>query len=123
MPGVQPAAVVVGPDDLELAGERRGVADLLQVRPLVLDVAEQGLDPGLVGRGAGPAEVGHDRAHRQELAGGAGAHLGAVVGHGQQDRDVGVVAIERGAGLSGFDAGPQAFVVEGTGEQHLDLGD
>jgi hypothetical protein len=53
---------------------------------------------------------------------GAGAHLGSVVRHGQQDRDVGVVAIQRDAGLAGLDDRPQALVVERAGEQHLDLG-
>ncbi len=41
--------VVLGPDAVELDGELAGVADLLQVRPVALDVSEQRLDPGLVG--------------------------------------------------------------------------
>ena len=38
---------------VEFGVQFAGVADLLQVRPLALDVPEQGLDPGLVGRRAG----------------------------------------------------------------------
>ena len=53
----------------ELGAQHGRVADLVQVRPVGLDVAEQALDPGLIGRGAGPAEVLRDRAHGQELAG------------------------------------------------------
>jgi len=58
---------------------------------LGLDMAEQRLDPRLVGRRARPAEVLVDRAQRHELAGGSGGHLRAVIAHRQQDRPGGVV--------------------------------
>ena len=77
--GVQTAAVVVVFGEVELGSQLRWVADLLEVGPFGLDVAEEGLDPGLVGGGAGPPEAGRDRAQGQELSGGARAHLGAVV--------------------------------------------
>jgi len=50
---VQPHGVVLGSTAIELQGELTGVADLLQVRPLALDVPEQSLDPRLVGRLSG----------------------------------------------------------------------
>jgi hypothetical protein len=65
--GVQPHGVVLLADMVEFDGELTRITDLLQVRPLGLDVAEQRLDPGLVGRGAGPAEALHDRAGGHEL--------------------------------------------------------
>src|SRR6266508_2363760 len=61
-----------------LASSGRRVADLGKVWPLGLDVAEQRLDPCLVGRRAGAAEVLVDGAQRHELAGGSGGHLRAV---------------------------------------------
>nr|WP_249012226.1 hypothetical protein [Conexibacter sp. DBS9H8] len=51
----------------EFGAEHLGIADAIDVRPFGFDVGEQALDPGLVGRGAGPAEVLSDRAHRHEL--------------------------------------------------------
>ena len=48
--GVQPEPVVFRADAVQPGDERAGIADAFQVRPLGLDVAEQGLDPGLVGR-------------------------------------------------------------------------
>src|SRR5689334_17035545 len=65
-PGVEAHGVVVVADDGELGAEGVGVADAVQVRPVGLDVTEQALDPGLVSRGAGPAEVLGDRAHGHE---------------------------------------------------------
>jgi len=50
-PGVQAQGVVAVLDEGELGLEYAGVGDLLQVRVLGLGVAEEGLDPGLVGRG------------------------------------------------------------------------
>jgi hypothetical protein len=52
-PGVQPHPVVALPHDRELGAQGRRVADRVQVGPFGLDVAEQRLDPGLVGGGAG----------------------------------------------------------------------
>ena len=46
-PGVQAHGVVLGADAVELGLENAGVGDLLQVRPVALDVPEQALDPGL----------------------------------------------------------------------------
>jgi hypothetical protein len=46
--GVQAQPVIFRAHPVELGHERAGVADLLQVRPLTLDVAEQGLDPRLI---------------------------------------------------------------------------
>jgi hypothetical protein len=68
-PLMEPDAVVVGSGDGEFGTQGGGVADREQVRVLGLDVAVEAFDPGLVGRGAGPAEVLGDRAQRQELAG------------------------------------------------------
>ena len=56
-PGVQPDRVVVLADDRELGAQGGGVADGEQMGVLGLDVAEQRLDPGLVGRGAGSASA------------------------------------------------------------------
>jgi len=53
-PGVQPLGVVLLSGVVEFEGEFARVTDLLQVRPLGLDVSEQRLDPGLVGRRATP---------------------------------------------------------------------
>src|SRR4051812_13708243 len=83
--------VVLGTAAGRLGCEGRGVADLVQVWPIGLDVAEQALDPGLIGRGAGPAEVLRDRAHDEELARGAGGHLRPVVADGEQHRPCGVI--------------------------------
>jgi hypothetical protein len=47
--GVQPDGVVLGLDAVVFEGELAGVAGLLRVRPVGLDVSEQRLDPGLVG--------------------------------------------------------------------------
>lgn len=60
-PFVEANRVVLRPNDCELGPQYGWVADRKQVRPLGLDVSEQGLDPGLVGRGAGSAEVLADR--------------------------------------------------------------
>jgi hypothetical protein len=59
---------------------------MFEVGPVVLDVAEEALDVGLVGRGPGTAGVHRQRVQGHELAGGARDHLRAVVGHGQQHR-------------------------------------
>jgi hypothetical protein len=47
-PWRKPDGVVFGASAFELGVELTGVGDLLQVRPFALDVAGQGLDPGLV---------------------------------------------------------------------------
>jgi hypothetical protein len=47
--GVQPHAVVALADHGEFGAQGRRVADLVEVGPFGLDVAEQRLDPGLVG--------------------------------------------------------------------------
>ena len=47
--GVQPDGVVLLADLVQFEVELAGVADLLEVWPVGLDVPEQGLDPGLVG--------------------------------------------------------------------------
>ena len=54
---VEPDGVVVLAQPVQLGLEVAGIGDLLQVRVLGLGVAEEGLDPGLVGRGAGTAEA------------------------------------------------------------------
>jgi hypothetical protein len=50
---VEADGVVVDPDTFELSAQHRGVIDLIEVGPLELDVPEQRLDPGLVGRLSG----------------------------------------------------------------------
>src|SRR5918995_7267714 len=49
--------VVLGPDTGQLGFEDDGVLDVFEVGPLALDVAEEALDPALVGRGVRPAVV------------------------------------------------------------------
>ena len=85
-------------------------------------MAEQRFDPGLVCGGAGAAEARRDGAQGPELPCGAGTHLGAVVGHDQQDRLVAVaVGVAGAVGPAGLDALPQAFGVERVGEHDFDL--
>src|SRR4051812_306863 len=57
---VEPDRVVVHLDEVELGAQDGGVGDCEQVWPLDLDGPVQRLDPGLVGRGRGPAEVLRD---------------------------------------------------------------
>ena len=78
-PGVQPDGVVLVADDRQLGAEDLRVADAVEVWPLGFDVAEQALDPGLVGRGAGPAEALGDRAHCHERSRVHRGHLRPVV--------------------------------------------
>lgn len=70
-----PDGVVLGPDAVRLEAGLTGVADLLQVRPLAFDVAEQRLDSRLVLRCVRAAELLGDRDTGHELAGGHRAHL------------------------------------------------
>src|SRR3954451_10257162 len=76
---VQALGVVLMAYAGQLGAQDGGVADLVQVRPVGLDVAEQALDPGLVGGGAGAAEVLRDRPHRENLPRAAAGHLRPVV--------------------------------------------
>ena len=99
--GVQAAGVVVVSGVVEFGSQHVGVGDLFEVGPFGFDVAEQGLDPCLVCGGAGAAEAGCDGAQGPELPGGACSHLGAVVGHDQQDRLVGVAVAVGVAGAVG----------------------
>src|SRR5213594_1375254 len=75
--GVEPDGVVVAADHLQFSAELIGVTDAFQLGPLALDVPEEALDRGLVGRGVRAAEVLDDRAQRQELPGRPRGHLGA----------------------------------------------
>jgi len=50
---VEPDPVVVAAYAVEFGLEHGGIADGLEVWPFVLDVTEQRLDPGVVGRGVG----------------------------------------------------------------------
>ncbi len=93
---VQPHGVVEGAQPVRLGFELAGVAGLLQVRELALEVPEERLDPGLVVGGAGTAGVLGDPGAGHEGGGGARCHLRAVAGQGQQDREP-VVAIGDGA--------------------------
>ena len=87
----------------------RSVSDFLEVGPFGFDVAEQGLDPCLVSRGAGPAEARRD---------GARARNSLVV----PSPDMATLSLCRGRGRLG---GPRrratALGVEGF-EDDLDLG-
>src|SRR5581483_8814957 len=47
----KPDGVVLDPDPVQLSFEHDGVGDVFEVGPLALDVTEEALDPGLVGRG------------------------------------------------------------------------
>src|SRR3979490_3237458 len=85
-PGVESHGVVLVADDRQLGPEDFRVTDPVEVWPLGFDVAEQALDPGLVGRGAGPAEVLGDRAHRHERSRVHRGHLRPVVADGEQHR-------------------------------------
>jgi hypothetical protein len=84
--GVQSGAVVGAADAVELGVEHGWVGDLFEVRPLAFDVAEEALDPGLVGRGVGSAEALGDGQADEELSRRGRGHLGAVVAAGEQDR-------------------------------------
>jgi hypothetical protein len=90
--------VVLDPDPGELGVEEGGVGDLFEVGPLGLDVPEEALDPGLVGRGVGPAEALHDGHEGHEVPGVVGGHRRAVVGHRQEHRPFRVVLVEVEAG-------------------------
>jgi hypothetical protein len=59
--GVQAHAVVLLADGVELARQVGRIAQRAQVRPPVLDVAEQRFDVGLIRGGTGAAVVGRDR--------------------------------------------------------------
>ena len=94
-----------------------------QVRVLGFDVTPQCLDPGLVGRGVGPAEVLADRQQRHERPGLTGAHLGAVVGHGEQDRGGVVVEVDVvGVVEAPLQPVEQPFGLQAGQEHDLDLG-
>jgi hypothetical protein len=60
MPACSRTAVVVLADGDELALEVARVGEPREVGPVVLEVPEEALDRRLVGRDAGPAEVGGD---------------------------------------------------------------
>ena len=116
---VEPHRVVVAADAFEFSGEVGGVVERFEVGVFAFDVAEQGLDPGLVG-GRGPAsEVLGDRAHGHEFGGVAGAHLRSVVADRQQQRDcvavgqVCVGVVEAG----GEFVGEEPFALQCFGEQ------
>jgi hypothetical protein len=93
------------------------------MRPFGLDVAEQRLDPGLVGGGAGAAEVLMDRAQGHELAGGATGHLRAVVAEGQQHRPGRIIdgGVDQAVLTSG-DPRQQPLALQRLPEHDLDLG-
>jgi len=50
--GVQPHGVVLDAHAVERGAQDGGVGDVVEVGPVGLDVAEEALDPRLVGRGA-----------------------------------------------------------------------
>jgi hypothetical protein len=103
---VQPDGVRV-PDAVKLGVEFAGVADLLQVRPLALDVVEQGLDLGLI-LGVRAGELLGDGGSGHELAGGDRAHLRAVIADGQQQRDVPAAGqVVHGVAVAAGDCLPQ----------------
>jgi hypothetical protein len=81
------------------------------------------LYPGLIGWGAGPAEVLGDRAQGHELPGGPRSHLWAIVGDCEQDRP-GRVVHRRvdGPVLVGGDGSEQTFGIQCVGEAELHLG-
>ena len=87
-PGVQPDPVVFQANPVELGDQDARVEDLLLGAATRL-VAEQALDPRLIGWGAGATEPGHTG---QELAGRVAAHLRPVVADGKKQRDVPVVS-------------------------------
>jgi hypothetical protein len=113
--GVQADGVVLGADPGELGVERGRVADLGQVGPVALQVAEERFDVRLIGRRSGPTVVLGDRHQRHELAGVDRGHLGAVVRPGDEDRAF-TVSREREPVL-----GEQRLVLERPGEQQLRL--
>ena len=85
---VQPDAVVLLADVLELGLEIARIDDLLQVGPLALHMPEQGLDPRLVGRGVWAPEVLGDVDPGEELPRRVGPHLRSVVTDREQQRDL-----------------------------------
>jgi hypothetical protein len=89
--GVQSGAVVEVADTVELSVENGGVGNLLEVRPLALDVPEEAFDPRLIRWCVWSAEALTDGQAGEELASRGGGHLGSVVGAGEQDRAAQVV--------------------------------
>ena len=115
--------VVVPAADDELGTQHGRVLDRQQVGMFDLEVAEEALDPGLIGRGSGPAEVLSDRGQRHELPGRARGHLRTVVGHGEQHRTGLVIDVDAGQPvLDGGDLIEQPLGFERVGEHDLDLG-
>ena len=66
---VEPHRVVVVPDAFEFSGEIGWVVERFEVGVFAFDVAEQRLDPGLVGGCGPPPEVLSDRTDGHELGG------------------------------------------------------
>jgi len=120
---VQPHAVVALPHHGEFGAQHGRITDGEQVRPFGLDMAEQRLDPGLVGWRAGTAEMLVDRAQGHELPGRARGHLRTVVAERQQHRPGRVVhaGVDQ-AVLAGADPIQQPLARQRVGEHHLDLG-
>lgn len=89
-----------------------------------LDGPVQGLDPGLVGRGARAFEVLGDHGQRQELARRARGSSGAVVGDRKQDRAGLVVGadVDQAVVVAGVDGLQQTLGLQRGGERELDLG-
>lgn len=116
---MQADAVVVVADPGEFDFEHGGIGDRLEVWPFVLDVTEQGLDPGLIGGGVWSAVVLGDGHQRHELSGRVRGHLGSVVGDGEQDRAGRVIGwkVESFRG----DEFDQAFDLEGVFEDDFHL--
>jgi hypothetical protein len=74
-PSMEPGPVVLQSHPCQLGVEHGGVAQALEVGPLGLDVAEQRLDPGLIGGRAGSSQALGDSQAGQELSGRVRGHL------------------------------------------------
>jgi acyl-CoA synthetase (AMP-forming)/AMP-acid ligase II len=87
--GMQPHPVVFAPHPGEFGVEHGGVVDVIEVRPVGLDVSQEALHLGLVGGRVRAPVVLPDGDQGHELAGVAGGHLGSPVRPGDQDRPPG----------------------------------
>ncbi len=117
---VEPHRVVVVPDAFVFSGEVGWIVERFEVGVFAFDVAEQRLDPGLVGGCGAPPEVLSDRTKGHELGGVTSTHPRAVVADRQQQWHLVVVGqfavgvIEAGGGL----VAEEPFVLECFGEQY-----
>ncbi len=91
--GMESHLVVVGTADVEFGAEDVDVFDQVEVGEFSFEMSEERFDPSLVGGSAGSSVVGGQPAQGHELSGRPRAHLGSVVRHDQQHREMVVVGV------------------------------